>query len=281
MKITRTYDTSNRITLELTETWSGSAWENNKKKAFTYTAIGNDLQIDYLYETWSTTNNVWENNSKQQVIVNANNDITYREFYGWNNSQSAWVGNYKYSFSYNNNTVENLITSWDYSSNNWYNDPLNKVEYNYDTNFTYNDLLLPNDFTYSSISDIFFPDFLPNFNKFRNKLIEMTYYGRSSVNDPWQPSTKRTYLYSSSVSNISELNNLKASVYPNPFTENIIVEAEEENFEVAIFDISGKIVYQNKHMSGDIIPIEYLERGMYMYQIKANDKIKTGKILKH
>jgi hypothetical protein len=59
------------------------------------------------------------------------------------------------------------------------------------------------------------------------------------------------------------------------------VEAEEENFEVAIFDISGKIVYQDKHISGDIIPIEYLERGMYVYQIKANDKIKTGKILKH
>jgi hypothetical protein len=280
MVISRSFDNNNRISSELTKSWDGSNWVNNKQKTYTYTTSGSNSQVNYLNESWDSLNNAWTNQLKEQVDLNANNDIIFREYYQWDPNQNIWIGYGRAFYTYNNNIIEKENYAWDQSINSWKSYATHKTIYTYDLGFSYNDLLLPNAFLQYDVTDAFFPDFLPVFNLFRNKLTDRTFFYRALATDPWQANNKVTFKYSSNTSGVNELSTINAKVYPNPFLNNITIDSEEENFEVFIFDITGKKVYQKKHTPGEIIPLGFLNKGIYLYKIKAEDHIKTGKILK-
>jgi hypothetical protein len=79
--------------------------------------------------------------------------------------------------------------------------------------------------------------------------------------------------------------NLKAFVYPNPFTENITISFSEKissMVEVSIFDLLGRLVYANIYEANQVLNIhlEYLPSGNYIIKLMANNKQFVNKIIK-
>jgi hypothetical protein len=75
------------------------------------------------------------------------------------------------------------------------------------------------------------------------------------------------------------------NIGPNPFSEafNIsISEVNNHNYELEIYDITGKIVFTKKDLQkSNHISLHNLNRGMYFYKIVDNNQpVRTGKLIK-
>lgn len=75
-------------------------------------------------------------------------------------------------------------------------------------------------------------------------------------------------------------------IYPNPANENVFVKIKpefNENAEIQIFDLQGRLVISEKLTNDEVhnISIAYLQKGMYLFKV-TNSKtiIWTGKLLK-
>lgn len=80
-----------------------------------------------------------------------------------------------------------------------------------------------------------------------------------------------------SVEEVEKFN--KFSVYPNPANTQINFEFDSnESASLEIFSISGSMVL-NKTLTNDVnnINIETLPAGSYIYRVRSNDKVETGK----
>ncbi len=72
-------------------------------------------------------------------------------------------------------------------------------------------------------------------------------------------------------------------VYPNPIQSDFFVELPTYTEQVILFDISGKVIYQNTAVQEQKIQISALQNspsGIYFLKVKSNSEIKTEKIVK-
>lgn len=122
-----TYNTSNKITEELYQEWNSTnnTFENVSKDFYTYTS-GKPTEI--VYYEWSNPN--WVLKDKTVITYNTNNLPVGALSYLWNGLQ--WVNDSRYSTIYNanNKLTEGLNEKW--TSSTWVNDY--KSVYTYDSN---------------------------------------------------------------------------------------------------------------------------------------------------
>lgn len=81
---------------------------------------------------------------------------------------------------------------------------------------------------------------------------------------------------------IEEVENIKVSVYPNPASTFIAFELSDDNFEVKMFDITGKVVknvYSTKNRVN--VSVAELDNGVYFYSLytQKGNLIKTNKFV--
>jgi hypothetical protein len=84
------------------------------------------------------------------------------------------------------------------------------------------------------------------------------------------------------MSSVQDLQQLGLNVYPNPFSQDIIIDLGSYQCEVRIFTIEGKLIYQRNQLSGDSkISLPDDHQGIYLLQITHKDfGIKTVKLVK-
>ncbi len=87
-----------------------------------------------------------------------------------------------------------------------------------------------------------------------------------------------------SVNNITA-GTLQATIFPNPFSENIIISFYEKMPDflyVAVYDLNGKIVYFKKHGASPelILNAGHLPPGAYFVRISTTTKYYYSKIIK-
>lgn len=78
---------------------------------------------------------------------------------------------------------------------------------------------------------------------------------------------------------------LQATIFPNPFSENIIISFYEKMPDflyVALYDLNGKIVYFKKYGASPdlIVNAGYLRPGAYFVRISTTTKYYYSKIIK-
>ncbi|HDP75897.1 MAG TPA: T9SS type A sorting domain-containing protein, partial [Bacteroidales bacterium] len=72
---------------------------------------------------------------------------------------------------------------------------------------------------------------------------------------------------------------LQPTIYPNPTTDFITVSGIN-NFSITIFDLNGRVVYQNSNQNSKI-DIGFLPKGMYIVKLNTSKGLSIHKVLKH
>jgi hypothetical protein len=73
----------------------------------------------------------------------------------------------------------------------------------------------------------------------------------------------------------------QVEVYPNPFCNELTVKGSNEIMQLALYDISGRVLLYESFSESIKVNTENLERGIYFYEVRhKNGVIKKGKIEK-
>ena len=88
------------------------------------------------------------------------------------------------------------------------------------------------------------------------------------------------------VSSSSEMNAYKITAYPNPATDAVIVsiaEADEQQFTLRIFDVSGKLIHTVQITESETrILVANFPSGIYLLHISdGKNNVQTFKIIKN
>lgn len=80
---------------------------------------------------------------------------------------------------------------------------------------------------------------------------------------------------------MSELNSCNIKVYPNPAKRFFTIELPEENTDLKLVDISGRIIYQQKNQTGKVnLDCQNVAPGIYFLQlINQNSLVYSSKII--
>jgi hypothetical protein len=71
------------------------------------------------------------------------------------------------------------------------------------------------------------------------------------------------------------------SLYPNPAVDVVNIAAAESIDQVLVFDLMGRLVKDATPGSNDFrLDVSHLNKGVYMVQLKAGDKVATTKLIK-
>ena len=82
-------------------------------------------------------------------------------------------------------------------------------------------------------------------------------------------------------------NQLDFSLYPNPTSEIVHIQFNEsllESPKIKIYDLVGKIVYENNHFENHTslnitFRVDFLTSGVYLLAVQVNDRITTKKLI--
>ena len=84
------------------------------------------------------------------------------------------------------------------------------------------------------------------------------------------------------ITSVPDLQQMQASVFPNPFADHIMISGITETAKVSISDISGRIVaeYLNISNSQQISNLGHLTSGVYFLKIEEGNRQFTQKLIK-
>jgi hypothetical protein len=94
-----------------------------------------------------------------------------------------------------------------------------------------------------------------------------------------------TSVFTQSVSaciGMNELNNSHhvITIYPNPTSNNLFIETDFSNFEFAVFDVLGKLVFENRTNSGNSsFNANEFAKGIYMIKLYSDGVMITKKVI--
>lgn len=79
-----------------------------------------------------------------------------------------------------------------------------------------------------------------------------------------------------------EIENSNLSIYPNPFNNSINIYAEESIETIVIYDLSGKVIYDEKSVgkSTHTLRVGLLSTGTYVIKVHTFSKVHTKKLIK-
>jgi len=147
---TYTYDSANKLTEAINQTWSSDHWSNSSRYTYTYDASGNlsvMLGEGWYFSTWLNENLTtysynssgveeemlhqhwddpdrngsyeWTNNQRQQNHIDANNLIDGTHWQRWASTDWQYVDKQMFTFDTDFNIIEILDQEWDTGINYW------------------------------------------------------------------------------------------------------------------------------------------------------------------
>jgi uncharacterized delta-60 repeat protein len=94
------------------------------------------------------------------------------------------------------------------------------------------------------------------------------------------PETFAVARYNNMGSSVNEFNSLAISVFPNPASEEIQIGMKNQQREVFIYDMTGKLMLQKKIYSGEEnLNISQLAEGVYQISVLVNDEVSTTRLV--
>jgi len=121
---------------------------------------------------------------------------------------------------------------------------------------------------------------MPNYDSFHHQLLFKKDFSRATATDPWEEGYKTEYKYTTTVG-IDEMAQIDAKVYPVPFDNYLKVQTENDNYQIKIMDLNGRVLYAGEHQNNERVNLNNLTKGVYIYKIITGEGQATGQIIKN
>ncbi|MCX6350534.1 MAG: T9SS type A sorting domain-containing protein [Bacteroidetes bacterium] len=288
------YDTNNNVTGSTYKNWDDQkgAYVNSSKGIYTLDANGEITDAEVM--TWDTSTTSFVKSYKNEGYIwykwNSNIDNGIPQNYTslkWNGSTYAY--DYKISEYYNTkgNFIEGKYEGWDTSNGKWSITSWTKYAITYDSEGNISESQGSTwDTTNSKWQVSTWTKYALTYNG-----SDLTQRIRTDWDNFGSGTFKNSYkevysdfYYITSIAQLSKTNE-KVSIYPNPFTSTTnlrisTTEAGMKNYELKIYDITGKAVHtQTLNTTAATLNLN-LPAGIYFYQVNNTQAIiSTGKLM--
>jgi hypothetical protein len=281
-KSEKVYDANNNLLAEVSYTGRDSIWKNSQFWLHQYDVNNNEMI--YTYYNWDSGTSSWKNVWRDLFNYDGNNlktDWTHQTF------STIWDNAYKYSYTYNGANLTETSTRENWMSGAWVNASKTLTQYN-GNGFIVENLI--QNWDGSTFADANRATTLRN--NFDQRM-SITYEAYSSGS--WNTTQKTFYYYESYTPNgIGEFSEpLEASVYPNPFTLNTMVDFAQAASGTAafrIYNINGELVKEEKayypagkhhwFWDGTNATGALVSSGVYFIKAEAGNKLCIMKLIK-
>ena len=269
------YDSKGNITAVKCYSWDlvNDVWFLYLKDRMEYNSF-NRVTLDESFRRNISTGE-WEEGNKSIYRFNSNNRLLFYEHFTWDNPTQSWKEKEKYEneLDFNENLISETNFVWDKNTNNY-------IE-NYKSEFTVNDNFNTEDIIFSkrnygstgiygNIAQSSFP----------NMLVQAVQSYLNKTSKELQPSLRYTFYYTiPSIDANSEIKNNSIQIYPNPANEYIHISDITTTSEFEIYSMNGSKVFSMKLEKNQTISIKHLISGVYSYEIKSKDELRTGKLI--
>lgn len=279
-------------------------WLTLERRVYEYNA-NNDRTL-YLHQTWDNDDELWINFRKDTWEFNANNQNITSQVEFWNASQNDWENNTKNSLEYDaeGNRIKNIEEKWNFAFQEWRENFITEYEFDANNNeiyyhiekivggpvsdrqytFTYNannQLTERHGEKWNTQTDSWDNLDLLNytFDSLGNELSRDTYSNWDETEGDYMSHNKVTNTYvCGSPTSILETSMEDYKIYPNPATDILVLESEQ-NAVFALHNITGKkISVINKTQFRQEVSLKKLSPGLYILRnLDTNESIKILK----
>jgi hypothetical protein len=304
---TNSYDSNNNLLEYIYKVWDYgfNGWEALRKTTHSYDSNGNVLEfVDYRkYESEDIYE--WNNIFKNNYSYDENNFLIERLYYSsWNNELADWESIFKYTTTNDNlgNPTQVIALKWDFNIENWENFRIEYFTYNTNNSLTEK---LTEKWNIDLLEWEIYKRVLITYNEFNNKLeSEEQYY--SIDDDYWYTESKWTYEYDEYQNlihnygfsdfigwnylyyyseyditlntNENEFQN-SSSIIPNPTNGLFSIKGLDNDAQLLLFDIGGKLVLDT--IANEIIDISTYQKGVYFVKIISGSSVAIKKVIKN
>jgi hypothetical protein len=86
-------------------------------------------------------------------------------------------------------------------------------------------------------------------------------------------------MFSATITGNQDIREEIVSIYPNPASGQVTIEAPVSIQKLAVYDLTGKMVYQVETMQQKVqFNLDFLERGIYLVQLQTSQGMRTEKL---
>lgn len=275
------YNASNNLTVKTFYFWNSvnSTWDNWWLYEFTYDTTQN-LTTE-LFSQWLTDSSNWAPHSKFEYLYDTNGELLFNTHYAIYNINTPWapVARYKWIYDSFDNVEAHHTEKWSSTDSAWKVDI--KVNNNYNNIYPYSDLILPVSIPRIKTSPSpYLKGFPVDFNHMLNENLVSFW---NNITENWQESEKRWYFYSDHlVNSINKVVDNKLQVYPNPFSNNVSFNIPEPSstINLELYDIQGRKVFSSSINNNELVNLERLSTGIYIYHLTTDGQQFKGKLVK-
>ena len=270
-----TYNAQNKLINHInSDWWNDTYWKEHEKDEYSYSENGRLIQ-KIEFNKFGSLN--WKEEKKTEYTYDDLEDITQKLISSFSDVE-GWVLDEKLEYSYDmfNNRIQYLSSSW--INNEWVK--AQKTDWNLNTNYSSEDLILPS-FITDEIGDDGFGMMNTYENNFNNMLIDNNISKWNSTTESWTDMVRSTFHFSEIFLHVPNLEKSTISLYPNPATNYIIFYMEDkfQTVRFKLFNINGKLVLSKEILLGSKISVREYKSGMYFYQLTTSTKTIKGKVI--
>jgi len=237
------------------------SFNGSNKYEYTYNSSNQNISKKH-FEKNSTTNNQYVLRNEEIYAYNSDgllSSIIYTNEY--NDEQDKT----ELTYDNNNNLVEKIYSELNITTSNW--NYSSKDIYTYDNSIDVNDLLLPNSYILN--------EYFENYN-FNNKPTVLSSYQWNNNTNNWDEDGVINFNYTDTALSTNNIDIHNYTVYPNPTTNQVKFDITDFD-KIEIYDITGKLIIKTKT---NIVNMENVPNGTYLYRIQKGNKTINGKIIK-
>ncbi len=242
--------------------WDGSEWILIRVVNYNYD------QEERLIEEIIYTGTSGDSQSERILYTyNLNGDRTEKLVQTWD---GAWVNQTQSLYSYNNENQLREEVIRQYQGGAWVN--LTRFVYTYSFSVDESNLKLP-EFFYVSDGQIDV-----------NALANNDEYSWNASSNTWEKVAERQLAFSpfeGPVTGYTALTSEKVSIYPNPTSDGIWIDAPSTGkaLLIEIYSLQGRLLSSMEAERQTFLPMNMLDKGTYLLKIHSDKTISTEKII--
>lgn len=238
-----------------------------KQETFSY---NNNQLNSHITKKWNISNQSYTNLFSNQYTYTPMGQLSEEKKFTWNESLAKWAGDTynKYEYLPNSNLNKKSLYRWDANTSNWF---LQGHEENmYNSNYSHDDLSLPDDYASDTL----------NFNQ---ELFHQDIFNYNSISKTSKKIEQKVYSWSEFTSGILDEALFKGpNLYPNPANNACIIQhgLVQPQQEIVFYESEGRQSYRFRIQEGNSIDITALPIGYYVYSIITSQGLLRGKLIK-